>query len=434
VTGQDLCLTTTEPSGVGRGSPAEYNRAVTRRAELTWLTSIVIFGVALRVAAIVALDDPFSGDGADYFAMGVGVVAGTGVADTNGLRAFFNAGYPLFVVAPALWIGAGIAGVQALNVGLGVVTILLCRSLALGLQTGTAGGLLAAALFAAYLPASVYAEYIAKENLMTPLLVAAAVETVAIRRRGALGIATRLGAIYGGIALVGNAALAVLPVTLAVVAGLTSSLTHRVRSAGVILAIAFAVTTPWLVRNAVLLGRPVLNTNGGFNLYIGNNPAATGGHVPIQFTPAGREWSALLRRGEVAASDELGRQAVAWIAHNPFDALWLAVRKVAGFWSLPVHDGLAAPTPGESLARAIWALQYGSLVLAAVACMAWVPTRTAEAQLVAAMIVAFTALHAAFYVMPRYREPVMPLVCVLAAAVTSERWISPRSAGTPGPR
>ena len=38
-------------------------------------------------------------------------------------------------------------------------------------------------------------------------------------------------------------------------------------------AACLAVITPWTMRNWAVLGQPVLiSTNGGFNLYMGNNP------------------------------------------------------------------------------------------------------------------------------------------------------------------
>jgi hypothetical protein len=50
--------------------------------------------------------------------------------------------------------------------------------------------------------------------------------------------------------------------------------------AGIIIYSALlSVIAPWMARNDRVLGKPVLSTNGGIVLFIGNNPYATGEQI-----------------------------------------------------------------------------------------------------------------------------------------------------------
>lgn len=49
-----------------------------------------------------------------------------------------------------------------------------------------------------------------------------------------------------------------------------------VRQAGFALAVAAALVSPWVVRNALVMGGPTLSTHDGFNFWIGNNPWSHG--------------------------------------------------------------------------------------------------------------------------------------------------------------
>jgi 4-amino-4-deoxy-L-arabinose transferase-like glycosyltransferase len=74
------------------------------------------------------------------------------------------------------------------------------------------------------------------------------------------------------------------------------------------------VVAPWMIRNGQRVGRAIISTNGGVNLYIGNNPLAGGGFTPpdsslIIMAPGNRE----------AYYDRLGYQLAGdYIIQYPF--------------------------------------------------------------------------------------------------------------------
>jgi hypothetical protein len=280
--------------------------------------------------------------------------------------------------------------------------------------------LLSAALWALYLPCGVYGVYLAKENFMIPLMLG--VLWCALRMMGTfqLRIAVLCGGLFGLLALTGNAALSLAGAVGVALVVSKSALRIRILSVLVMFVVAILVTSPWLVRNATLLGAPVLNTNGGFNLYLGNNPAADGMFVSIGKTPRGPTWHALREEaGEVEASETLKHEALAWIKSHPSEFFALSVKKLGLFWMPPIHNGRDAPVGAEKLIRLVWLIEFVLLVCAAIATVPYVRTRPSLAVLWTA-VAFYSAVHMLFYVIFRYREPIMPVVCVLAAVMLEQ--------------
>lgn len=176
-----------------------------------------------------------------------------------------------------------------------------------------------------------------------------------------------------------------------------------------------AVSAPWMIRNASVIGSPVMNTNGGFNLYLGNNPAATGYFVSIADTPRGPTWEDLRKTGEVQASETLKQEAITWIKDHPVDFLTLAVKKAVYFWTPPVHEGKGEQSPIEKIVRIFWLIQFIVIVAAALATLLIKALRNKQLLILWLAICSYTAVHMLFYVIFRYREPVMPIMIIMAA-------------------
>ena len=131
------------------------------------------------------------------------------------------------------------------------------------------------------------------------------------------------------------------------------------------------------------------------------------------------------------AARQLQGKAVDWMTENPAKASALAARKLALFWTPNVPDSAdRASSPATFLLRWIDVAQFSIiLVLAAVALVFHRKTYPAMIWIVSAISL-FWLLHAAAYVMPRYREPVMPMIIVLAALTVAHIWALWRSKGT----
>lgn len=396
------------------------------------LSLILLAGLGFRALTVVVLRFEPEGDYLAYQTMALNLLGGRGIVDQLGNYAMMNVGYPLFVLAPVFALSDNsLLAAQLANAVLGVASTVLCYAIAAEANAGRFGRLLAAGLFALYLPSWVYAESLAKENLMTPLMLAVMWCALRFLRGSSLAVALYCGVLFGFLALTGNAGLALVPA--AVVALTLSPGSARFKTTGALIAIAagLIVVAPWLARNYAVIGSAVLNTNGGFNLYLGNNPAATGLFVSIADTPRGPTWSALRKEGEYRASQTLRQEAIAWIQEHPGRFAELALRKALLFWKPPIHEGKGQPTRGEAMIRRLWLAQYLLIVGAAVCAMLLPALRTRQTAVLLLAVAGYTAVHMVFYVIYRYREPVIPLLCVLAALAIERAWVAWRGRLSP---
>jgi 4-amino-4-deoxy-L-arabinose transferase-like glycosyltransferase len=390
-------------------------------SEWKWLSAIIFLGFLLRLAAILLYPHVPESDELAYLNMAKSLVAGKTMTDGAGGYAFYNMGYSFFVLAPTLSLfNHSILALRLANVVCGVIAIALVYAVAREAGASRTARLLSAGLWALYLPCGVYGVYLAKENLMIPLILGVLWCALRMIRAFQLGVAALCGGLLGLLALTGNAALSLVGAV--AVALLMSKSAPRVRilSIPIMLVVATLVASPWLVRNVAVLGAPILNSNGGFNLYLGNNPAADGMFVSIADTPRGPTWHALrAQEGEVQASETLKHDALAWIKSHPGEFFALSVKKLGLFWMPPIHNGRDAPVGAEKLIRFIWLIEFSVLVCAAVATLPYVRTRPPLAVLWAA-VAFYSAVHMLFYVIFRYREPIMPVLCVLAAMMLEQ--------------
>jgi hypothetical protein len=176
-----------------------------------------------------------------------------------------------------------------------------------------------------------------------------------------------------------------------------------------------------MIATHAMLGRAVLTSNSGFNLYLGNNPAADGHFVSIAKTPAAADWRSLNDSiGEAGASAELGHRAITYMIHNPARTAQLTASKLALFWA-PNLPSAADFTSNRTVAliRLGEVAEYCAFlilgILALILNTAPLPTRLT----IAALIAGFWGLHGIAYIIARYRDPVMPLLIVLACASIS---------------
>ena len=389
----------------------------TRISEKQCLALILILAFFVRAATALAFQFQPVSDYAGYEHMAVNLLAGRGLVE-GGNSAFLSAGYPLFVLAPVFAVcGHHLPAALLANAVLCTVSGWLIYLIAKEAGAGRPGRLLSVGIYAIYLPSWIYAAYLAKENLMTPLMLGVVLLSLRCVRNPSARIAVSVGAVLGLLAITGNAGLALTPMLVIALAMSPLSVPEKLARLGLAGLVAVLVVAPWLMRNDQAVGAPVLNTNGGFNLYLGNNPAADGMFISIADTPRGATWQQLRKQGEVAANNTLKAEALAWIRQNPGRFLTLSFKKAVLFWMPPIHEGEGPQSKGETLTRLAWLAQYLLICGLAVACMAYRRLRTSNTCLLWLAILCYTAVHMIFYVIYRYREPVMPLLIVLAALV-----------------
>jgi 4-amino-4-deoxy-L-arabinose transferase-like glycosyltransferase len=384
-----------------------------------FLAAIIAVALALRIAAAMILKQPLQSDPLSYFTMAEGLAARGELLDNFGQHAFYSAGYPLLLAPFFALFGASVPVALAVNMLLSGVSIWLVYRLAITLSRNPEAGLLAAIAFALWFPGIWNATALAKENLSTPLLLALTLSAIGVARGGRI-VALVAGVLWGAALVTGGSALllcAGVGVALVMLWRREGRVLPAFRSGLCFMLGALLVLAPWFYATNQMVGRPVLTTNAAFNLYIGNNPAATGRFVSIADTPLGKDWNATrLRLGEVANSDRLQSAALGWIAENPGRAGELALIKLAYFWEPNIPDAADfASSKAIASIRLVEVAEY--LVILVLGIMAFRSRLIARDQkwIVAAMIAGFWVIHASAYIIARYRDPAVPLLIVMAS-------------------
>jgi hypothetical protein len=384
------------------------------------LPAILLAAVLLRVAAWIVLAPPLESDGLSYVTMARNLAEHGVLRDNFGQSIFYSAGYPLLLTPAFAFAGHSLGVVLTVNLVLTLLSGLLLYRLATALGGPSGAALLAVAVFAAWLPAIWNAAMPAKENLSTPLLLGLLLSSLALARAPhvllpalAAGLCWGAGAVTGGSAIIAGAA-----VTVALFYMLRDRRGPDAARAVLAFGLGAALTLgPWLYASNRMVGEPMLSSNAEFNLYLGNNPAATGRFVSIAATPAGGQWEAKRQElGEAGAAHWLGDSAKAWIAENPGEAARLAAAKLLLFWLPNIPDARDfAGSKAVSLIRLGDVAQYCTILFLAVCGLARSAIPARDRLILAALVGGFWAIHAAAYVMPRYRDPIAPVLIALAA-------------------
>lgn len=334
-----------------------------------------------------------------------------GLGPVDEPSALVEPGYPM-ILAACMAVAGRVSGAVFLpNLLAQIVGALAASELARRLS-GSRGALLAGLSFALY---PYYVFYTA--NAMTEAIHAGMIPVVVLATHSALEGRSRpsvAGLATGLLFLVRSTVLFLLPLQIAFVWR-----SRGIRAAGGVIASFLLCVAPWVARNAVELGSPVLlPTKGSLNLWMRNNPEALseeGIEVPGWI---GINSPELLTYpdfsdldGEIGRSAELGRRARLFMLDNPALIAWLSVERLTSFLS-PVPSSPAGPEwiPGALLYAASAGLAGAALYRYRRSSLAW---------LMASVFAAYCVVHALGHGGVRYRLPVDSLLLVAASAVAT---------------
>jgi hypothetical protein len=197
----------------------------------------------------------------------------------------------------------------------------------------------------------------------------------------------------------------------------------RWRAGFIILAVGCLTVAPWMIRNGLEMGSFSLNTNGGINLFIGNNPDANGSY---KFTPEMEQ--TIPQRGEAGTSRAAAEMAWKYIRENPKHSVDMMGRKFAFLWAsdalLWIHYN--PPEGPPSVAARLRMLPIWKLLIMSVPYMLLVGFGISGYYLVRhfdgrGLLILATALTIAAVLLthgvPRYHIPLMPGIIVGAGAL-----------------
>jgi hypothetical protein len=205
--------------------------------------------------------------------------------------------------------------------------------------------------------------------------------------------------------------------------GATASRLRVAAASGAIVALAFLCTTPWLVRNYLVLGGWVpLRSNFGMELLLGNNPDATGttfGTYPNDPNSLIFRHHPYVNKGEQAHYKELGelayykekqQQALQWIGEHPVQFVGLTVRRFRWYW-FPSSSMWPTWAPfREATALSYWPFGLGCLLGVA----SLVRQRHPHRWFVVAAVFGPSLAYMVTHVDPRYRYPTLALSALIA--------------------
>ncbi len=379
-----------------------------------WLVVIAVLGAALRIIYVAMTPPVLENDAVGYDRLAKRLLSGEGMAFYAQPSAERTPGYPLFIAA-IYSLGGNPQTVRLAQAALEGATIFLMG--ALGILIGVApGGILAAALLTAIFPpliqqpAELYSETLYQFLLILAFVLA--LDAASFKRGLLAGIA------WGMAVLIRPAAVYWIPI-LAVIIALRSGRNYRAAGAALLLAAVITIS-PWLIRNARVVGAPVMSTLGYQNIYVYNARLDSDDWQVVQqaFGATLRELGERIGWGEDIQRtrrdvqiDSLCRaEAQRLIREHPGRFAALSLKKVACLWG---NVGYGVPASRKSVAVALFIAALMALVLVQfVRRRAW---REFAVLTIVLFFVYHTALHAVSIAFFRHNTPILPIFFLLAA-------------------
>ena len=196
------------------------------------------------------------------------------------------------------------------------------------------------------------------------------------------------------------------------------------------------VCAPWLVRNYLIFGKPLLSTNGGIVLMIGNNPYATGRqiwdeNVRSLLGDLGANEANLFDGRELAREERAKRVASDYLIQHPGRVLLLWPKKLVAtylsdvdgiYYSLGMVKNRSGPFEAAYLGMRIFAEGYYFAVLALFlfAIPTIVRSNFTGYRIGLYLVLYFTFVYLVYFGNARYHFALMPWI-VIYAGIGAER-------------
>jgi tetratricopeptide (TPR) repeat protein len=297
-------------------------------------------------------------------------------------------------------------------------------------------GLIAAVLLAVYPPAIFFDGLIQKSSLDLFLMTVLLVLLVAVQQRPNWKTLLAAGIVIGAFTLNRENARVLYPIIIIwlLTCFKQTRLTNRIVWGAILTAGIFLVLLPVGLRNYHVGGEFLISTSQlGPNLYIGNHAGTAGSYEPLvpDHGNAAFERADATRLAEEAMARKLSpaevsdywvSRSLAYIRGQPWDWLWLMGRKLLLTFSAREIVDTESIEAYSEYSRILGALSWMSfgVILPLGVFGIWI-TREEWRRLAIlyAMLLGLAFSVAIFYVVARYRFPLVPIVMLFAAAALS---------------
>ena len=370
--------------------------------------AILVIGLCLRIAFIFTLEHRvYWEDETDYLTLAENMWAGEGYVDAQGHPTAFRAvGYPLLLAGLFYLNIDSLTAIRCFQALLGVFTILFVFGLARRVF-GTGSALVAALICALYpyyvfMPATVLGT-----TWFGFLLLAATYALYIAQEKNSQFLYVLSGLLFGVLVLTRpTAAVLVLAAALWLFYKKGRPRYRTLKPLALLVGTAFLIVTPWMARNQQAVGSFAISTNGGRNLWLGNNPQATassGSVIPLPENLADKIAGAASEKEK----DSLYKmEALRFIKSHFVGFITLSFKKAVAFWRLdpsPTTDGYIENSPVIRLASV---LSFAPLLVLGIYTLFGVRSGKHRDQCLWLLyFIAFTAVHAVIITKVRYRLP-----------------------------
>ncbi|MGC8641152.1 MAG: ArnT family glycosyltransferase [Isosphaeraceae bacterium] len=387
--------------------------------------AVALLAVALRGGVMVAGSDSFD-DPDNYLPLARSISEGKGLVWNGRPTAYRPPLYPSLLAPLVQWSGPRpLFAIAVFHLALAAGTVWMTASAARKWGLSDWRILIAAAIVACDPVLLWQSRFVMTETLGAFLTALALAELADPRWRGAVAGGASLGlaslcrpSLLPGAGLV---VLGCLPV---------GSGTRRQRLLrGLALALSMiAVLTPWAIRNALVLGEPIITTtHGGYTLALANNEPY---YRDVLAGSSGRVWTgkdqflwwdsvtqATAGMSEPEADRFLRQTVIRLAVKQPATFLRACVDRLNRFWS--VAPAVAVYSPVIRLATAIWTIPlWMALAIGLLRREQWSWPRIAAPL----AIVGLSLVHTLYWTDIRMRAPIVPAIALVAASAVLPIW------------
>jgi len=317
------------------------NRALIRGREVLrivithhwFLPFCLISGVVLRLLWIWFVTTPQVSDFVWYYHRALSIAEGHGYSVDGIPTAYWPVGYPGFLGVLFRLCGPSLLVAKLVNIILYTGGVLLIYWVSKRLVGSEPAARITVCLLCFYPNEVAYTSLLSTEIFFSFLLLLGAVAFIQAQGRSSWLV---LAGTAWGIAALTKPQGIIVPLLFGLVF-FTSKKTFCKRIA-ILYGVVLLVLLPWAARNYNVFGRPLLSTNGGIVLMIGNNPYATGKqiwdkHVMSLLGPLAADEEHLFDGNEVRREAAAASVAFQFIRGNPGKTLARLPRKLSALYT-----------------------------------------------------------------------------------------------------